>query len=200
MSDFLNLKTIKTVVLDIDDTLNSLTLTIMGSIFGCPVGPYDYHRFPSEVGYDIIAAVNQMRGLEGDDEWKLEDFWNKIPRDLWATAPLSSECQFLLDRSVQLVGRENVFLASTPTKDPDAHAGKVEWINTYLPKWIHRQYFITPRKWQLANSESLLIDDHDVNIEKFRAKGQGLIVPRPWNHAHGVDTMAYLIEQLGEAE
>jgi len=200
MSDSLNLNVIKTIVLDIDDTLNSLTLTIMGSIFGCPVGPYDYNRFPVEVGYDIIAAVNQMLGLEGDDQWQLEDFWNKIPRHLWATAPLASECQFLLERSAQLVGHENVFLASTPTKCPEAHAGKVEWITTYLPKWIHRQYFITPRKWMLANEESLLIDDHDVNIEKFKVKGQGLIVPRPWNHAHGERTMEFLVNHLGEVE
>jgi hypothetical protein len=201
MIDSLNLSVVETIVLDIDDTLNSLTLTIMGAIFGCPLGSYDYHKFPTEVGYDIVTAVNLMLGLEGDDEWQLKEFWEKIPRALWATAPLSAECQYLLDRSAQIVGKENVLLASTPTKDPDAHAGKIEWINTYMPRWIQRQYSITPRKWHLGNSASLLIDDHDLNIEKFKGKkGQGLVVPRPWNNSHSIPTLPYLMKRLGELE
>jgi hypothetical protein len=211
MNDTLDLNVVETIVLDIDDTLNSLTLTIMGSIFGCPVGPYDYNRFPTEVGYDIISAVNKMKNLTGDDEWQLEEFWNAIPRDLWATAPLAPEWDYLIKRSAQLVGKENVLLASTPTKCPEAHAGKVDWINTYMPKWMHRQYFITPRKWHLANSASLLIDDHDLNIEKFREEGgQALIVPRPWNNSHGIASaprttllspvMQHLVDHLGELD
>jgi len=195
MSDSLNLSVVETIILDIDDTLNSLTMTIMGSIFGCPVGPYDYDKFPTKVGYEIIEAVRLMTGRE----WSVGEFWDSVPRELWATAPLSKECEWLLERSVELVGEQNVFLASTPTKDPDAHAGKVEWINAFMPDWIHRQYFITPRKSLLANSQTLLIDDHDGNIERFREMGgQGLIVPRPWNHANELDTKEFLSQQLGE--
>lgn len=199
MNDTLNLSEIKSIILDIDDTLNSLTLTIMGDVFGCSVGPYDYDRFPTGVGYDIIKAVNQMLELEGDEQWQLKEFWNTVPRNLWASAPLSKECYYLLSRSAQLVGKENVFLASTPTKDPDAHAGKIEWINAYMPSWMHRQYFITPRKWRLANSETLLIDDCDDNIDKFcKKQGQALIVPRPWNNSNEFNTMDFLVEHLGE--
>jgi hypothetical protein len=69
-----------------------------------------------------------------------------------------------------------------------------------LPDWIRRQYFITPRKWKLRNKESLLIDDHDLNIDLFREKGQGLLVPRPWNTKHSTNTMSHLVKYLGELE
>ncbi len=199
MSDTVDLSVVDTIILDIDDTLNSLSLVIMG-FFGCPVGPYDYDKFPVELGYDVMAAVNQMLELAEDEAWQLKDFWNAIPRELWAEAPLSLESSYLLERSAQLVGEENVYLATSPTKCPESHAGKVEWMHQFLPEWIHRQYFITPRKWKLANAESLLIDDCDDNIELFNRKGQGLIVPRPWNGSHGVNTMEYLTTHLGELE
>ena len=200
MNDTLDLSVVDTIYLDIDDTLNSLTLTIMGRVFGCPVGSFDYDKFPTELGYDVLGAVNLMLGLEGDEGWGLEQFWDAVPRQLWAKAPISKEMDYLVERSAQLVGRENVFLAPSPTKCPESHAGKCEWINSKLPEWLRRQYFITPRKVKLSNREALLIDDHDTNIEMFRVKGQGLVVPRPWNKYHTVDTMSHLVEHLGELE
>lgn len=193
MNDLLDLSVVDTIYLDLDDTLNSLTLTIMGDIFGCPVGPFDYHKFPTEVGYDILAAVEYMTG----HLYPIEGFWDSVPRELWATAPASEEMAYLVERSAQLVGRDNVFIATSPTKCPESHAGKVDWINSHLPSWMHRQYFITPRKWKLRNSTSLLIDDHNHNIDMFRENGQGLIVPRPWNTLNNTDTMQHLVKHLG---
>lgn len=200
MSGTIDWSVVDTIFLDVDDALNSLTLPIMKH-FGVDVGPYEYDAFPSEVGYDVLTAVNLLMGLEGTDkEWTLKEFWEAIPLEVWRDAPLSKESQFLLQRSAQLVGMENVFLATTPTKCPDSHAAKVIWINENLPEWIHRQYFITPRKWKLANREAVLIDDHDENIQLFCEKGQGIVVPRPWNSHRHLHTMGYLVEQLGELE
>ena len=199
MSGTVNWSGVDTIVLDIDDTLNSLTLPIMHH-FGVDVGPFEYDKFPRHVGYDVLTAVNVLLGLEGDEAWTLKDFWSAIPRELWNEAPLSKEAEFLLHRSAQIVGIDNVFLATTPTKCPESHAAKVIWINENLPEWIHRQYFITPRKWKLANRESVLIDDHDENIDLFCKKGQGIVVPRPWNSHQHLKTMPYLVEQLGEIE
>lgn len=193
MSDSVDWSIVDTIVLDIDDTLNSLTLPIMRH-FGVDVEAFDYDKFPREVGYDVLGAVNILLGAQ----WELKDFWDAIPRELWNLTPLSKESEFLLTRSAQIVGRENVFLATTPTKCPESHAAKVIWINENLPEWIHRQYFITPRKWKLANREAVLIDDHDENIKLFCQKGQGIIVPRPWNSHQHLNTMDYLVKQLGE--
>ena len=110
-------------------------------------------------------------------------FWDMISRKIWAECPKSELCDWLITISVDLVGEKNVFIASSPTKDADSLAGKLEWIHKNLPTFLHRQYFITPRKVQLAHPGALLIDDSDSNVAVFRDRGGSAItVPRPWNN------------------
>lgn len=95
MSGTVDWSVVDTIYLDVDDALNSLTLPIMKH-FGVDVGPFDYDSFPKEVGYDVLTAVNLLLGLEGDEAWTLQDFWENIPLELWREAPLSKENEFLL--------------------------------------------------------------------------------------------------------
>jgi 5'(3')-deoxyribonucleotidase len=102
-----------------------------------------------------------------------------------------------LEACAKAVGRENVCIATSPTKCPESLAGKLEWIHDHFPEWMHRQYAITPRKHLFARPDSLLIDDYSENVERFKAhSGHAILVPRPWNDNWGSDPRNYLEEKL----
>jgi hypothetical protein len=176
------------IFLDLDDVLNQFTLYALQSV-GCPVGPYEYNKFKPKWGRDIVAAANALHETKN---FTVDSFWGAIDRDVWATTPRSQEANSLLHLCVELAGKENVFILSTPTLDPDCLAGKLEWIHAEMPKWIHRQYSISPRKWVCASPEAVLIDDSDENIDQWRgACGVGIVMPRPWNKLHEYTSHAY---------
>ena len=191
-------KKIERIVLDLDDTLNSLTMHLLGA-YGAKCGPMDYDKYPTEVGYDIVAAWSQMTG---EDPIPVPEWWEKVSRRMWAIAP-KSEQFWLLDNCARLVGRENVQIATAPTKCGDCLAGKYDWMDKNLPSWCQRQYSVTPRKEWLAQPGVLLIDDSAENCMNFIYKkdksltgGCALLVPRPWNWAYHEDTNDWLLTGL----
>lgn len=145
---------------------------------GCPIKPFDFNAYPREVGFDIVGAANYL----GPRKWTNEDFWPSITREMWASFPPSDEFGWLIGHAEALVGQENVFILTSPTRDPDSLAGKLEWIHKHCPKFMYRQFLMGPPKHLCANPESLLVDDANHNVEAFRAAGgKTILVPRPWN-------------------
>ena len=196
------------IILDVDDVLNSLTLHILRH-YGCDVDVYDYAAFPIGVGYDIITACELLSGrvpfIKGDQNLgeseyihAIPSFWDTVTAaNLWRTVPKSPECDWLIASAADIVGRESVYIATSPTKDPQSHADKLHWMWDNLPSWIHRQYFITPRKWLLGKPGVILFDDHVVNCEKFKAEGgDAFLVPRPWNPRYSQNTEDALVDCL----
>jgi hypothetical protein len=183
---------IRRVFLDVDDTLNSFTLNVLRQ-FGCQIGDFDYHLFP-DVGYDILTAYHLLKPADAPELSKTQ-FWNKIKRETWATCPKSPQFGLILGFAEQLVGQENVCILTAPTIDPDSLAGKLEWIQATLPRWLHRQFLVGPPKHFCARPDSLLIDDNDDKVDRFReCGGQAFLVPRPWNSARDIDTTEALLE------
>lgn len=179
---------VERIFLDLDDTLNSLTLPAMRRA-GCKVGDFDYHLYPVEAGYDIVKATMMLSG----NEYTVPDFWNLLGRDFWRTLPKSQEFDLIIDSALSLVGPENVCILTSPTKDPDCLAGKLEWIHDNLPKELHRRFLIGPRKHFCAKRGSMLLDDSSDNTRLFREHGGiGLTVPRPWNAHSRIRTEAFL--------
>ena len=179
------------IFLDQDDVCNTFTMYALQRI-GCKVSATDYAEHPP-VGYDIVAAANRLGGWQ----YTVPDFWDSISREVWATVPESEVFPWLLEEAARLAGRENVCIATAPTKDPDCLAGKLEWIHRHFPAWMHRQYVLTPRKHFLAQPGAVLIDDNEENVRQFEAHGgTGILVPRPWNSAWGKRPLAYLKEKL----
>lgn len=186
---------IKEIYLDLDDVLNRFTMSALRFV-GCPVDPMTFDKYPVECGFDIICATRTLIG--GDYTTDLQTFWDGIPRKFWATVPKSEECDWLLNYCAEWVGPENVQIATSPTKDPDCLSGKLEWIHQHLPEWMHRQYSITPRKWKYGFPTTLLIDDSDANVRKFREHGgHAILMPRPWNTAHSrTDNIIPRLEEM----
>ncbi len=183
------------ILLDIDDVCNQCTKSALQWLNV----PMDYDNFeatyPRVFGYDIVSVANHLTGY---NRFTVPSFWSMIPRVFWASCPVSEEFHWLLAQCEKLVGRENIIFLTSPTKDPDCLAGKLEWIIKTAPSWMHRQYSICTRKRIAANSESLLIDDSDTNVNVFRAtrNGNAILVPRPWNTLHAVDTKAHVQREL----
>jgi hypothetical protein len=187
---------IRRIFLDLDDVCNTLAPFVLHSV-GCGISPSDYGRYPREHGFNIADAANAMLG---QPLYTPAILWASVPRSVWVNVPESPFFGWLLETCADAVGRENVCIATSPTKDPECLAGKLEWIHDHFPRWMHRQYAITPRKHLLARPDSLLIDDYRENTERFEALcGHAILVPRPWNDNWPADPRDFLSEKLAAA-
>jgi len=190
----------KRIILDIDDTLNNLSLDLL-RFDGLNFASYD--DIPDwPWGYDIISAIAE---LKGEEPMGLVEYWQRLPRSLWATTTLAPDFDAILSFCDDKVGLGNVLIASSPTKCPECLAGKYEWMMSEMPRELHRQWSITPRKWEYGRDKhAVLIDDVWGNCQKFHtgdpednyaARGRSLLVPRPWNHLRGTNIMEALNTQ-----
>jgi len=185
---------IKRIFIDVDDTLNSLTMFILGKVFNLNIRPYDYNKFPCPGEYDIVKACSILT----EREWTSDEFWESIPEWCWAEAPLSKEFNLILDFAQELVPRNRIFIATSNTLnhkcDVDCASGKMKWIQTSLPIWLQGQFFITPNKIELAASNGdLIIDDNNELCRGFVGRGgRAVIVPRPWNSYYENNTETFL--------
>lgn len=182
------------IYLDLDDVCNTLAPFVLNAV-GCPIGPTDYASYPRQHGFNISDVANEMLG---EARYTPSTLWASIPRSVWVKVPESDIFHWLLDTCAEAVGRENICIATSPTKDPECLAGKLEWIHDHFPEWMHRQFAITPRKHLFARPDSLLIDDCPANTTRFEScGGSAILVPRPWNDAWGHDPKTFLEENLG---
>jgi len=178
---------IQNILLDIDGVCNRF----QHYVFNCLGLPYpDDSWYPTECGWDIVAAANKIAGYE---RFTATSFWNSITREMWANIPPSVEFSQICTWAVDSVGREHIHFLSSPTINPDSVAGKLEWIRQFAPDWMQRQFLIGPSKHLCATPQTLLIDDSDKNVETFRkCGGHAMLVPRPWNSLHGLNVIDHL--------
>ncbi len=183
---------LRTIFLDLDDVCNKYTMHVLRCVVGNHVR-LDYSSFPAECGYNIVAAANLLGGTNYDSNL----FWSKVTRQVWEKMPCSDILHWLVQAAVQRVGHQHVFIASSSVIDPDALAGKLEWIHRNMPSWIWRRYVFTEHKYLLAAPDALLIDDHQGNCEEFEAAGgHSILVPRPWNRLAEKDAREHVFNQM----
>jgi 5'(3')-deoxyribonucleotidase len=185
------------IFLDLDDTCNLFTLHALQHV-GCGVDPAEgYGQYGAKFGWDIVKAANELHPdhYYQEQDFTVQEFWNCFDRETWRNVPPSDELPMLLRNCVALVGRKNICILSAPVDSPGCLEGKLDWIHKYLPKWLHQQFFIGSQKYLLARPGALLIDDAEHNIKAFKEHGgQTLLVPRPWNSLHDVNTIEHLTE------
>ena len=173
------------IFLDLDDVLNNFTPFALAWV-GCPISPFRYDSYPSECGYDIVAAANKIHPTRC---FTSDSFWGEITRNVWATSPRSWEFANLLSVSYDAVGPQNVRILTKATNDPECLAGKKEWLTKNCPPWIRNRYLIVGDDCKEVCSQpgALLVDDNEDNVAAFRASGgQAIIMPRPWNRFYYV--------------
>ena len=153
-----------TIFLDMDGVLVDFASGIR-KVHGEPNGSGELHNYDVEKFYDMSA--NQ--------------FWAPFDHDFWEGLGWTDEGPSLLAGIEELVPRERVVLMTSPCMTKGAVEGKVSWIRRNLPVYS-RQFFVGPPKHLAAGPGKILVDDHNLNVERFAEHGgQVVLVPRPWN-------------------
>ena len=93
---------------------------------------------------------------------------------------------------LRLVAHADEFVIfSSPSDSQYGYAGKKIWVDKYLQPHLGTstpiKLIVGSEKHLMAGKDRLLIDDYDVNIERFRkAGGHTVTFPQPWNSQKGV--------------
>lgn len=138
-------------------------------------GRLDHVPFP-----DLRWDFPQQVGFEGT--W-VSDFWNPLGRDFWASLdPLPDGME--LFRNVEAYCERyghSLGLLSSPCNTAGCCDGKRDWVERHLPAYRKRT-FLGSDKTVFASRGIVLLDDHDANVDAFRARGgRSVLIPRPWN-------------------
>ena len=117
-----------------------------------------------ESGYEKLTGID----LKGEFQ-KGSDFWDPISKagvGFWAGLKWMPGGQKLWD----YIKPYNPDLLSAPSREESSRIGKAVWVKYKLPgtKLILRY---AKQKQELANPESILIDDRQINIDQWEAAG-----------------------------
>ena len=122
--------------------------------------------------------------------WKFWDDWPDVTFEMvnaacvsefWAELKWTHDGLKILQAVIEKFN--DIYLLTTPMPNFESATGKVLWVNKQIPVFNRRLIITRASKSLLAGPDTLLIDDKDQNIDEFiKAGGQGLLVPRPWNH------------------
>lgn len=122
--------------------------------------------------------------------WKITDskLWSVSNAEFWAGLDPMPDYKEILEKLELFFGRKNICILSNPTCRTgyieECAEGKIRWIKEYIPQYEY-QFLLGPAKQFCANKYSVLIDDYDSNVNKFRDHGgKAFLVPRPWNSAY----------------
>jgi len=120
-------------------------------------------------------------------------FWAELPRLPWAEGLIG-----ILHRLGEVV------IASSPTRSHYSAAGKMLWLERHFGGSVAgpMNFMLGARKELLARPGTVLIDDSDQNVDRFKAAGgNAILVPQPWNRLHDLaakseDVLEYLRLQI----
>jgi 5'(3')-deoxyribonucleotidase len=131
-----------------------------------------------------IALTEEQYRCSLQKHWGLtqKDFWSKCSGfEFWDNLEWMPDGKDILSTVVELVGKENIAICTSPAKDPMCLAGKYNWVRREIP-WLERRMIITPIKEWCASKWTVLVDDNPEKIDNFvKAGGKGCLVPRLWN-------------------
>lgn len=137
--------------------------------------------------YCMQTAVGRAIGRV---DWRDEEFWGPLDgrREFWADLPTLPWTGDLL----RLVGSltDDWYVATSNSDCPECVPGKQEWCNRVLGKGRYFDRMIPTRhKHLLSRPGVVLIDDYDLNCERFRAAGgEAIVFPAHHNSRHEYKT------------
>jgi FMN phosphatase YigB (HAD superfamily) len=142
---------------------------------------------------DFVSGALRLHGRTdfpyADIRWGIEEqlgiepakFWAPMGSEFWAGLPLYDDGHAAFSLVARTVGPENVALLSSPCETPGCLDGKRAWVAKHLPEF-RKRLFLGGAKHLFAGPGKVFVDDHDANVDAFRAAGgKAVQVPRPWN-------------------
>jgi hypothetical protein len=143
-------------------------------------------EYPAGCEWDIVKATNILRDTVHLPPLSATKYWDALGHEFYASLPFyPGSLKFI--EGLEDIG--DVYLATSVTLTPGCSSGKQVWIDRYLPKYKRRS-FLGARKEHLSQEGRILIDDRDLNCDRFERDddgfqrgGHAVLVPRPWNRA-----------------
>lgn len=120
------------------------------------------------------------------DFWKAlnisdDDFYRPMGYAFWRDLPWTSEGPRLLKLLENIVGKDRIYISTSPADVIGCMDGKKAWIKANMPDYKYR-FSIGPAKEIAASANTCLIDDRDKNCMNFKNEGGfTVLAPRPWN-------------------
>jgi hypothetical protein len=158
------------ICLDMDGVLCDF-LGPVSRLLGCEEKLADWPR--GMYGFD------QALGRSNRAIWTAID---KAGYQFWADLPPYDWCRDLYQHCRELA--PTVILTS-PSMHVSSLKGKMCWLQRHFGREF-REYLIGPPKHACARPGAVLIDDSDLNCDRFvEAGGYAIRFPRLWNSSHG---------------
>jgi len=154
------------------------------------------------------TTYESVRAGQQPGEWNMADsmglshdeFWkpiNAMGADFWLELePLPWFCTLIAAAESYAPG--DWFIATSPDRSTGTLSAKLEWLRKRLGQDFDR-FFPTRYKWKLAKPGTVLIDDNDENVRRFREEGgQGIVFPSRGNSLHHLDhdPTNYVLKEL----
>ena len=137
---------------------------------------------------NFVGGVMARLGTVEPADWNIhewydmtpDEFWSQFTdHDFWAGLQKTPQADELMEGVI--ASGDEFYFATSPVYASGGSSGKIAWLQKHYPKYS-RNYFLTPHKHLLSGYGRILIDDHNVNIDKWNlGDGLGLLLERPWS-------------------
>ena len=135
-------------------------------------GVIDYYNLGLEE-----KDINGWEDIVTKSNMTTKDFWEGLNEQFWQYLEWTKDGKQIWET----IKSFNPIILSSPTLAPSSLSGKYKWILKNIPEVKRRFLFGTP-KAIVASPLSILIDDHNQNINEWiRAGGIGILYPAYWN-------------------
>jgi len=140
---------------------------------------------------DFVGGAFRVHGRKPEpvntwnfhEAWGLttEQFFAPMGYDFWAGLGPTEDATRIVDTIRRHAASRRIALLSSPCQTPGCVEGKREWVKKWFPQLLPN-LILTSAKHLIAARGSLLIDDSDDNIYKWRnGGGVGFTWPQTWN-------------------
>lgn len=180
------------IFLDVDDVLADFTGAAC-RLHGVSRADLESARVPGT--WSIVETLAQIR----QQPMTQEDFWHPIHvqgAEFWANLEILP----WMDALVKTVraATDDWHLVTAPSTCSTSYNGKIRWIRRHFGSQFDR-FSIHPHKHLYAQPGSVLIDDRESTVERFRQHGGvGIVFPSTGNslYSEAANPVSYVRRQL----
>ncbi len=154
-------------------------------------GALDVHNFEitvAEMYKNILGEWDFVKHLS--PKMTAASFWKPMNEEFWAKLEWMDDGREIVRVLEDRFGQKNITLWTTSSDNYGCAEGKKRWVERHLPKHYKHNIIFGHAKHFGAAKDTILVDDRDLNIDKFAERGGNtLLVPRLWNKLHEFHTI-----------